>query len=49
MDRVRESLRLPPEVFSVDQLGTGIAAGHEIGPKQQYFPAVKGADPESGD
>jgi methionyl-tRNA synthetase len=40
MDRVRESLRLPAEVFSVDQLGTGIAAGHELGAKQQYFPAV---------
>jgi methionyl-tRNA synthetase len=42
MDRVRESLRLPREVFSVDQLGTGIAAGHEIGAKQQYFPAAPG-------
>jgi methionyl-tRNA synthetase len=45
MDRVRESLRLPPEVFSIDQLGTGIAAGHELGPKQQYFPAVPESEP----
>ena len=46
MDRVRESLRLPPDVFSIDQLGTGIAAGHELGPKQQYFPAVSEAEPQ---
>ena len=45
MDRVRESLRLPPDVFSIDQLGTGIAAGHELGPKQQYFPAVSSPQP----
>jgi len=40
MNRLRESLRLPDDVFSVDQLGTAIPAGHEIGEKQQYFPAV---------
>lgn len=40
MNKLRESLRLPEDVFSVDQLGTGISAGHEIGEKQQYFPAV---------
>jgi methionyl-tRNA synthetase len=38
MDRVRASLRLPPAVFSVEQLGTPIAAGHEVGPVGQYFP-----------
>jgi len=38
MNRLRESLKLEPSVFSVDQLGTPIPAGHEIGPKQQYFP-----------
>lgn len=40
MDRLRESLQLPPEVFCVDELGTPIPAGHAIGAKQQYFPAV---------
>lgn len=40
MDRLRESLRLPPTVFNVDELGTPIAAGHELGPKGVYFPAV---------
>ncbi len=40
MERLRESLRLGPEVWSIDQLGTPIPAGHEIGPKGEYFPAV---------
>jgi methionyl-tRNA synthetase len=38
MDRVRESLRLPPEVFRVDELGQPMPAGHEVGAKQAYFP-----------
>ena len=40
MDRLRQSLRLDPSVFTIDELGKPIAAGHEIGPKQQYFPAA---------
>ncbi len=40
MDRLRQSLRLDPSVFSIDELGKPIPAGHEIGPKGQYFPAV---------
>jgi methionyl-tRNA synthetase len=40
MDRLRLSLNLPPEVFSVDQLGTGIESGHEISEMGHYFPAV---------
>src|SRR4029079_3779287 len=40
MERVRQSLRLPEDVFSVDQLGTGIEPGHEVGAKQEYFPPV---------
>ena len=43
MEKVRESLNLPESVFSVDQLGTGIPADHQIGQKLQYFPAVEGA------
>jgi methionyl-tRNA synthetase len=38
MDRLRESLRLPPSVFRLDELGLPIPAGHAIGPKQAYFP-----------
>jgi methionyl-tRNA synthetase len=38
MDRVRDSLRLPPEVFRVEELGAPLPAGHEVGPKQPYFP-----------
>lgn len=40
MDRLRESLRLPPEVFSIDELGTPIPAGHELGPVGDYFPGT---------
>lgn len=42
MERVRESLKLPETVWSVDELGTGIAAGHRVGEKGVYFPAVEG-------
>lgn len=47
MNRLRESLRLPEDVFRVEELGTAISAGHEIGPKQQYFPAVAGVQAEA--
>ncbi|MDD9967970.1 MAG: class I tRNA ligase family protein [Myxococcales bacterium] len=46
-DRVRESLRLPPSVFSIDELGSGIEPGHELGPKQTYFPPVE-SEPGAG-
>jgi len=42
MERLRDSLRLPPTVFRIDELGTPIPAGHEVGPKQPYFPVVEG-------
>jgi methionyl-tRNA synthetase len=41
MERLRESLRLPADVWSVDQLGTPIPAGHALGEKQAYFPTVE--------
>lgn len=44
MDRLRESLRLPPTVFRLDELGVPIAAGHVLGPKQAYFPVPPGAE-----
>jgi methionyl-tRNA synthetase len=40
MDRLRDSLRLEPDVFQVAELGTPIHHGHEIGPKQMFFPPV---------
>lgn len=42
MDRLRHSLNLPADVFTVDQLGIAIPAGHAIGEKGIYFPAVEG-------
>jgi methionyl-tRNA synthetase len=47
MDRVRESLNLPQNIFSVDELGTGLPVGHIIGEKKQYFPAVEGMEREA--
>jgi methionyl-tRNA synthetase len=46
MNKVRISLNLPESVFSVDELGVAIPAGHKIGEKVQYFPAVEGAKTE---
>ncbi len=40
MERLRESLKLPTTVFNINELGTGIEAGHIIGEQQGYFPAV---------
>lgn len=40
MDTLRQSLRLPESVFSIDELGIPMAAGHEIGDKLVYFPPV---------
>jgi methionyl-tRNA synthetase len=40
MDRLRQSLRLPESVFRIDELGTPIPAGHELGQKLPYFPAA---------
>ncbi|MDD4975987.1 MAG: class I tRNA ligase family protein [Bacteriovorax sp.] len=46
MDKVRQSLNLPENIFSVDELGLPIPAGHVIGQKQQFFPAVEGSEEE---
>jgi methionyl-tRNA synthetase len=40
MEKLRQSLNLPETVFRVDELGTGIPAGHAIGQKQEFFPPV---------
>lgn len=44
MEKLRLSLNLPANVFSIDELGTGIPAGHKVGEKQQFFPAVEGSE-----
>lgn len=46
MEKLRQSLNLPESVFTLEQLGTPIPAGHGIGQKQQFFPAVEGAASE---
>ena len=40
MEKLRESLRLPADVYRVDELGTAIPAGHELGQNQEYFPSA---------
>lgn len=47
MEKLRQSLNLPENVFSVDELGKPIPAGHTIGQKQQFFPAVEGSESEA--
>ncbi|RYZ69314.1 MAG: methionine--tRNA ligase, partial [Proteobacteria bacterium] len=42
MERLRESLNLDKSVFSADELGQPMKAGHKIGEKGTYFPAVEG-------
>lgn len=42
MERLRCSLRLPEDVFRVDQLGTPIAAGHTLGEMDTYYPKPDG-------
>jgi len=48
MERLRESLRLPQDVFRIDELGTGIPAGHQIGDKLPYFPEPPAEAPLAG-
>jgi methionyl-tRNA synthetase len=43
MERLRQSLRLPEDVFRVNELGLPVLAGHRIGEKQGFFPAVEAA------
>jgi methionyl-tRNA synthetase len=45
MDRLRESLRLPPTVFRIDELGVPIPAGHAVGQKGEYFPVPPDLSP----
>lgn len=44
VNELRISLNLPENVLRADELGTGIPAGHKIGEKRVYFPAVAGDD-----
>ncbi len=49
MDRVRQVLRLPADVFRVDELGTGIAPGHAVGALVPFFPAVAAVEKDEGE
>lgn len=40
VNELRKSLNLPESVFTADQLGTGLPAGHEIQAMGKFFPAV---------
>ncbi|MBC7396405.1 MAG: class I tRNA ligase family protein [Bdellovibrionales bacterium] len=43
MDKLRQSLNLSPEVFSIDELGKPIPFGHKIGEMREYFPPAPAA------
>lgn len=45
MEKVRQSLNLPTNVFKLEELGQPIPAGHAVGEQRQYFPAVDGVSP----
>ncbi|HKU36801.1 MAG TPA: class I tRNA ligase family protein [Polyangiales bacterium] len=40
IERVWSSLNLPRESLRIDELGTGLPAGHAVGTKQVFFPAT---------
>lgn len=42
MERVRESLKLPESVWSIDELGKPMSVGHAVGEKGEYFKPVAG-------
>ncbi len=44
MERLRLSLGLPEDVWNIDELGTPIPAGHEIGEMAAFFPQVEDED-----
>jgi methionyl-tRNA synthetase len=46
INELRKSLNLPESVLRAEELGTGINAGHKIGVKGVYFPAVAGSEAE---
>jgi methionyl-tRNA synthetase len=41
MERMRKTLNLPESVWNIDELGTPVPAGHQIGDKREYFPPVQ--------
>jgi methionyl-tRNA synthetase len=43
MENLRASLKLSESVYSVESLGTGMPAGHSVGPVGRYFPATETA------
>lgn len=45
MDRVRQSLNLKETVWSIDELGVPLPAGHRLAAQQPYFPAADAGAP----
>ena len=44
MERLRKSLGLGPEVYTIDELATGIRPGHKIGVQERFFPSLSQDD-----
>lgn len=43
MERLRQSLALPPDIYRVEELGRPLPAGHAIGAMGRFFPPVERA------
>ena len=41
IDKLRQTLNLPEDVYKISELGRPLEAGHVIGEQQSYFPAVE--------
>ena len=41
MEKLRETLNLPEDVYSISQFGSGIPEGHQINPQIDYFRMLK--------
>lgn len=51
MERLRQTLNLPATVFRLEELGTGLPVGHELGELRPFFPEAfaEGAEGRDGD
>ena len=41
MEQLRQSLNLPPEIYSIDNLAAPFPKNHTIGPQNIYFPTAR--------
>ena len=49
MDRLRQTLNLPQNVFRLEELGTGLPVGHALGELRPFFPEAFAAGGEGAE